>query len=477
MDIMNWVLSMLIAQGLLGAIDTIYHHELTAALPRRAGARQELAIHSVRALLYCVVFASIAHVEFHGAWVVSIAALVAVEIGLTLWDFVVEDTSRKLPATERILHTVLAINGGALFGLYAWQLAAWWTLPTALANADYGWHGIALTVFAIGVAASGIRDGLAALRLGKITATPNPFISQSHQKFLVTGGTGFIGETLVNQLLDAGHEVTVWARDPLRAAYLFDGRARVIRDIAQLNNAERFDTVINLAGAPVVGPRWSSRRKAQLLASRIDTTQALLNWFVNTQFRPSTWIQTSAIGYYGVRDPDEMLDENSAQGTGFMADLCMRWESTAQAVDTLGTRLVTLRFGLVFGPGGALPALLLPYRLGFGGRLGNGQQVMSWIHRDDLIALISKAVEDDRMQGTYNAVAPETVTQTQFAQTTGEVLARPVWLHIPAAFIRALTGEMAQLFVDGQRVIPRRLLNQGFQFRHPTLLSALRDLA
>ena len=476
MDIMNWVLSLLIAQGILGAIDTIYHHELTVALPRRPGAKLELSIHAVRALLYGVVFASIANVEFHGGWVTAIVILVAIEVGLTLWDFVVEDNSRKLPATERMLHTVLAINGGALFGLFAWQLAHWWGLQTALVTVNYGWQGITLTIFAIGVAASGIRDGLAALNLGKTITAPNPFLGQAHQRYLVTGGTGFIGETLVNQLLDAGHEVTVWARDPLRAAYLFDGRARIIRDVALLDSSEHFDTVINLAGAPVVGPRWSARRKVQLLSSRLETTQSLLNWFTQAKFKPATWIQTSAIGYYGVRKSSETLNENSAKGTGFMADLCTRWEDTAQAADQLGARRITLRFGLVFGPGGALPALLLPYRFGFGGRLGDGQQVMSWIHRDDLLTLIAQAVQDDRMQGTYNAVAPEAVTQTQFAKTAGQVLARPVWLHVPAALIRGMAGEMAQLFVDGQRVIPQRLLKQGFLFRHPTLLSALRDL-
>lgn len=132
MEMINWVLSLLLLQGLLGAIDTLYHHELTVALPRRRGARKELAIHSIRGLLYGMVFAAIANIEFHGLWVMSIAILIAIEVGLTLWDFVVEDNSRKLPATERILHTILAINGGALFGLYAWQLVQWSALPTAL---------------------------------------------------------------------------------------------------------------------------------------------------------------------------------------------------------------------------------------------------------------------------------------------------------------------------------------------------------
>lgn len=477
MEIMDWVLGLLIAQGVLGAIDTIYHHELTIALPRRPGAKQELAIHSVRALLYGVVFAAIANMEFHGAWIFSISVLVMIEVGLTLWDFVVEDNSRKLPTTERILHTVLAINGGALFGLYAWQLAQWWRLPTTLVKVDHGWQGVLLTLFAIGVALSGIRDGIAAVALNRKTTPDNPFLPLAHHNILVTGGTGFIGEALVTRLLEAGHNVTVWSRDPLRASYLFDGRARCIRDIARLDKNERFDTVINLAGMPVIGPRWSSRRKSQLLASRIDTTQKLVDWFSRTQTHPTSWIQASAIGYYGVRPASEILDEESLQGNGFMADLCARWESTAQAVEKLGTRCVILRFGLVFGPGGALPSLLLPYRLGLGGRLGDGQQIMSWIHLDDLLKLFANAMDTDSMRGTYNAVAPEQISQARFAEAVGQVLQRPVWFHFPAKLIRLLAGEMAQIFVDGQRVIPKRLLNERFQFRYPTLINALRDLA
>lgn len=477
MDIMNWVLALLIAQGVLGAIDTIYHHELTVALPRRPGAKQELAIHAIRALLYGLVFASLAHIEFHGAWVWLITALVATEVGLTLWDFVIEDNSRKLPATERVLHTILAINGGALFGLYAWQLAQWWHLPSVLVNVDYGWQGLALTLFALGVAASGIRDGLAAIHLGRAITQPNPFIGLTHRKVLITGGTGFIGETLVNQLIDAGHNVTVCTRDPLRASHLFDGRARCIREVATLDSSEHFDAVINLAGAPVVGPRWSTQRKAQLLSSRLNTTRSLLDWATQADTRPDTWIQASAIGYYGVREGREVLDEDSAQGSGFMAELCARWETAAQAVDSLGIRRVTFRFGLVFGPGGALSPLLLPYRFGLGGRLGDGQQIMSWIHRDDLLNLIAEAMRDETLRGTYNAVAPEAVSQSQFATTVGQVLTRPVWLHVPATLIRWVAGEMAQLFVDGQRVTPKRLQDKGFEFRYPTLTSAIRDLA
>jgi len=476
MEIMNWVLALLIAQGVLGAIDTLYHHELTEALPRRPGAKKELAIHSIRALLYGVVFAAIANVEFHGIWIASISALIAIEVGLTLWDFVVEDNSRKLPATERILHTILAINGGALFGLYAWQLVEWGGLSTALVSVDYGWRGDLLTLFAIGVAASGIRDGIAAFQLNKAVIVANPFLGLAKQKIFVTGGSGFIGEALVNDLLDAGHDVTVWIRDPIRAAYLFDGRARCIRNISYLDSADYFDVIVNLAGAPVIGARWSSRQKAKLLSSRLETTQAVINWVAQAKSRPSTWIQASAIGYYGVRSGNEKLDENSTKGDGFMAELCAKWEDAAHSVESLGLRRVTFRLGIVFGPGGALPPLLLPYYFGLGGRLGNGKQVMSWIHRDDVLRLFAEAISSDAMQGTYNAVAPEAITQAEFAQTVGKILMRPVWLHLPAAPIRWLAGEMAQLFVDGQNVIPNRLLSNGFSFRYPTLKKALHDL-
>lgn len=196
--------------------------------------------------------------------------LVGIEIILTLWDFVEEDNSRKLPATERILHTVLATNGGALFGLYASNLATWWHLPTDLVTADYGWQGHVLTLFAIGVVLSGVRDGLAAIRLEQHATTQNPFAELKHRKLLVTGGTGFIGEALVSQLLDVGHEVTILTRDPLRAAYLFAGRARCMRSLDRLDATEQFDVVINLAGAPVVGPRWTSGRKAVLINNRLD---------------------------------------------------------------------------------------------------------------------------------------------------------------------------------------------------------------
>lgn len=293
---------------------------------------------------------------------------------------------------------------------------------------------------------------------------------------LITGGTGFIGEAVVNQLLDAGHTVSVLARDPLKAANLFDGRVRCFRSLSEISHDESFDVVINLAGAPVAGPRWTAKRQAQLIASRVNTTEALMTWLKNTKHKPALWIQASAIGFYGVRDASESLDEHASKGDGFMAELCSRWEAAAQPATEFGVRQVMLRLGVVFGPGGALLPLLMPFRLGFGGRMGDGRQIMSWVHRDDVLQVIARAFDDESLVGTYNMVAPETVTQAAFAANAGKVLKRPVWFNIPAAPVRALAGEMAQLFFDGQRVVPQRLTEAGYKFRYPTLDAALRDL-
>ncbi|OZI34802.1 TIGR01777 family protein [Bordetella genomosp. 10] len=475
-SVLTLALDLLIIQAILGALDTIYHHELTVALPYRRSARLELSIHAMRSCFYGVLFLGIAHRAFQGGWAVTVAVLFSLEICLTLWDFVIEDRSRKLPAIERIMHTVLAINAGAFFALYGMQLWAWSHLPTALAPLDLGWRGWVLTLFAIGVTASGIRDGVAALRLRRQRPRANPFAGLGHQRVLVTGGTGFIGEQLVAQLLEAGHAVTLLTRDPLRAAYQFDGRARCVRDLGQLAAADAYDAVINLAGAPIAGGPWRPGRKAKLLASRIRTTEALLQWLARAAHKPALWVQASAIGYYGVRDPEERLDENAAQGEGFMAELCARWEAAARPAAAMGVRQVTLRLGIVFGAGGALLPLLIPFRLGVGGRMGDGRQIMSWVHRDDVTRVIAHAFEDPAMRGAYNLVAPDAVSQAVFAERVGKILRRPVWLHVPARPVRAIAGEMAQLFFDGQRVVPNRLTAGGYTFLYPTLDLALRDV-
>ena len=296
------------------------------------------------------------------------------------------------------------------------------------------------------------------------------------QRHLITGGTGFIGTALVQQLQRHGHQITLWVRNPAKAQQRFGQGVRCVTSLDELVADDAFDTVINLAGTPVVGPPWTAGRRSQLLASRVGVTQGLLTWLARTTHKPSTWLQASAIGFYGVRPPEEALDEQGAAGSGFMSELCVKWEAAAAQANAMGVRQVTLRLGVVLGKGGALPPLLLPIRLGLGGRMGDGRQMFSWIHLNDVLAIMAAALQDTNMQGVYNAVAPGIVSQGEFAHTAGQVLHRPVWLPLPAWVLRLPMGEMAQLFVDGQRVVPARLLSKGFEFGYPTLLGALQDL-
>ena len=277
-------------------------------------------------------------------------------------------------------------------------------------------------------------------------------------------------------LLAAGHSVTAWVRDPQRASAHFNGRVTCIGSLGALDGNQPPQVVINQAGAPIASQLWTAARKAVLLQSRVGTTGQLARWFAESGTRPEVWIQASAIGFYGVRPPEEALDESSTIGVGFMAELCQQWEESARAGLPQGTRLVTLRLGVVLGQGGALPLLLRPIRLGVGGRLGSGRQILSWIHLEDVLRLMAEAMGKASMQGTYNAVAPGAVAQAQFVRTAGRLLHRPVWLPIPQAPVRWLAGEMAELFVDGQWVVPRRLFDAGFTFSYPGLEMALRNL-
>ena len=322
----------------------------------------------------------------------------------------------------------------------------------------------------------GITANFAALRLQMSQPLPNPFKNLSTQRVFITGGTGFIGTSLVKLLLDAGHNITILARNLRKAAAQFQARVRFVQSLSDLTPDDAFDVIINLAGAPVLGPRWSQKRQAQLLARRVGVTRALTAWLATAQHKPGVWVQASAIGFYGVRNADELLTETSAPGKGFMAELCGQWEQSAQDVEACGVRKVVLRLGVVFGAGGALPPLLLPHRFAMGGRMGSGQQVISWIHLADLMQIIGAAIDNDAMQGIYNTVAPQAITQSEFSKTVGRLLNRPVWFHIPAKPVRWAAGEMAELLLDGQHVQPARLLSEQFNFSFPTLEKALQDL-
>lgn len=300
----------------------------------------------------------------------------------------------------------------------------------------------------------------------------------AQQTALVTGGTGFIGTEMVKQLLAAGYQVKLYSRQPAAAMAKFNGQVSAFSRWDELSNEAQFDVVINLAGSPVVGPRWSAARKQVLLDSRVGTTEGLLSWIARANVKPKVLVNGSAIGYYGCRG-DEALDETAPPQDEFMSELCQKWEAAASKAQDYGVRVVRLRLGLVFcsydDKGGALPKLIMPYYFGLGGRMGDGQQVMSWVHRDDVITVIWRAIKESTMQGAYNMTAPEAPTQAQFAKAVGQALNRPTFLVTPACVIDTLAGEMGALFTKGQRVVPKRLLDEGYIFKYPSLESVLKS--
>ena len=287
---------------------------------------------------------------------------------------------------------------------------------------------------------------------------------------LITGGSGFIGSALCRSLVADGHRVTVLTRDIERA------RGRVpeaVFLIDRLDFAENIDAVVNLAGENLAGGRWTAARKHEFVGSRIGTTKRLLDWIDRQDSAPAVLVSGSAIGWYGPRG-DEELDEDADIGNDFSAHLCRDWEAEASKAEALGVRVCCVRTGIVLGAdGGALKKMLLPFRAGIGGRMGSGRQWMSWITRADIVALIRWLIDHDSARGAYNGTAPAPVTNAEFARALGAALNRPTLLPTPASALKLLFGEMADILLTGQRVVPRRAMAEGFAFKYPQLSAAL----
>ena len=476
---MEIVLILFACQGVLGAFDNLYHHELTERLPWRPSAARELQIHALRQLLYVAIFLTVGWLAWHGlsAWI--FAALLVVEIGVTLWDFVIEDKTRELPWTERVTHTLLAINYGVILGVMAPVLADWAALPTGVAFADRGILSWLMTVYAAGVLAWGIRDYLRSRALQADHSTiPSGLAAALPDRLsvLVTGGTGFIGSRLCQVLIAGGHEVTVLTRDKRRACGI-KGRITLIDRLGDLDHRATFDAIVNLAGEPLVSGRWTSERKRRLIESRVGTTRGLIRLITLMRRRPKVLVSGSAIGFYGSDDDAEFV-ETSQPGDGFAHELCRAWEAQALEAERLGVRTCLLRTGLVLGrDGGALAQMLPPFAFGLGGPMGHGRQWVSWIHRDDLVGLILQAIADDSLRGPINGTAPSPVRQRNFARSLGRVLHRPVLLPMPAFVLRLIMGEMAEeILLTGQKVLPEKARSAGYRFAFPCLDAALVDI-
>ena len=463
----------------LGAFDTLFHHELTERLAWRPSQRRELQLHGVRNLFYALLFLLLGWGEPGGLAAMAVLAVLAGELLITLADFVEEDRSRRLPASERVTHTLLALNYGAILTLLVPVLLAWSGRATGLEPAFHGWWSAMASVAAAGVALFGLRDLAASGRLGRTAARPAGELAgalRGRRTVLVTGATGFIGSRLVAALTGAGHEVIVLTRDPAKAAGL-GGPLSVVTDLRQVASDRRVDAVVNLAGEPLSDGLWTLGKRRRILRSRLRVTRDVRRLIARLERRPEVLVSGSAIGWYGLWE-DQPLDETSPGRPCFSRRLCASWEKAAARAEGLGVRVVRLRIGLVLGTdGGMLARLLTPFEFGLGGRIGSGRQWMSWIERDDCVRLIVHAIASPALSGAVNATAPEPVRNAEFTRALGRALRRPAVLPAPGRLLHAALGDFAdELLLGGQRVLPHKALASGFGFRHPQLDGALAEL-
>ena len=299
-------------------------------------------------------------------------------------------------------------------------------------------------------------------------------------RLAITGGTGFIGKPLCEALLRDGHELLLLTRSSSHTSSLAGARVRLVEWQSEAGGAwadqlNGIDGIVNLAGEPIAGRRWTPAQKARIRDSRVHATTALVDAMQRLPRAPSVLINASAVGYYGPHG-DEVLDESAPAGEGFLAEVCHAWELAARRAESLGVRVVRLRFGIVLADdGGALAKMQPPFQYFLGGPLGSGRQWLSWIHREDVIGLIRWALTRSQAAGAINATAPEPATMRDFADALGRAMHRPSWLPAPAFALRILLGEMSEMLLTGQRVAPAAAQRLGYTFAHPSLDGALAE--
>ncbi len=297
-------------------------------------------------------------------------------------------------------------------------------------------------------------------------------------RVVIAGATGFIGRALCREL-HGDYDVVALSRDAHKASSVVGPYARVVEWDARTAGSWAQEVtgayaVVNLAGENIAAGRWSRSRKAGILQSRSHGIAAILDAIESAKKKPKVFVQASAIGYYGSRAA-EMLDEDAPAGTGFLAEVCRRVEIAAGRIERFGVRGVVVRSGMVLGAdGGALPKLMRPFRFFVGGHVGSGKQWLSWISLSDEVRAIRFLIENAKSQGVFNLTAPQPVTMKAFCRTLGGVLGRPAWTVVPSFVIRLALGRMAdEVLLGGQKVVPKRLVEAGFQFEHPGVKDAL----
>lgn len=298
------------------------------------------------------------------------------------------------------------------------------------------------------------------------------------QNILITGGTGLVGQTLTQILLENGYQVSYLSRSqqdiPQVKTYLWDVKKQSI-DAEAIQKA---DAIIHLAGAGVADERWSDSRKKEILESRTESTRLLTKALNEQKHAVKTFVSASAIGYYGLDTGNTLLKEDAPAGDDFLAEVTKSWEEAVEEVSKLGIRTIKLRIGIVLSPkGGALPKIMQPVKFGAGAALGSGEQYMSWIHIEDLCRMFLLALQNTEMQGAYNAVGPQPLSNASLTQAIAKILGRPLFLpNVPTFALKLMLGEMAAIVTGGNKVSSQKIEEAGFQFKFKEIHKALENL-
>ena len=462
-------------QMAMGALDTLYHHEFTERLAWRDSQAGELKLHAVRNVAYGVAFAVLAIFQPGGWFAIGLIILLIAEVGVTLRDFAEEDLTRKLPVTERLLHTLMTANYGVVLALLIPVLIGWSKDAPTLSPAWYGYWSLFLLAGALAVTVFAARDFHAALRLPRLhrrTVTAL-HLTGPRKTWLITGGTGFIGRRLIEALQIGGHEIIVLTRNAATAA--LPAPVTLVTDLDQIPAERRIDRVVNFAGEALAQGLWTKARKAEFRRSRIETTRALGRLFERLDHRPDVLINGSAIGVYGVAPKGPMDEFTPLQADeSFAQKLCLDWEAEAEKLRRPETRVIYLRIGMVLDrDGGALAQLLVPTELGGGATFGKGNIMMSWITRDDLVRMIQFAANTPQIEGPLNGTAPTPVSNRDFTRAVAIALYRPTLIALPAVFIKFLGGLGREILLADQNIRPRKALVNGFTFLDPEIGQAM----
>ena len=289
---------------------------------------------------------------------------------------------------------------------------------------------------------------------------------------LISGGSGFVGSALCRALMDAGHQPLVISRSPEHAVKRLPQGVQLGKKAAEFAD-QAPEAIVNLAGEPIAEGRWTAPRKKALLDSRINITRELVDFCANLPRPPRVMVSASAVGYYGDQGNRDVTEQTSPHDE-FAHQLCKRWEAEAQRAEQYGVRVALLRIGLVLDAGGGMLSKTAPmFKLGLGGRLGDGQQYMPWIHRQDLIGMILFLLDRDDLSGAFNGSAPNPVTNSEFTRELGRALNRPVVLPAPALALKLVFGEMSRLLLTGAKMLPQRMEQAGYEFKFRQLDQAL----